>query len=202
MNFDQSRRSLIVGIGSTMVASAGLPALVKAQTGRRQESFSVGMPKEGPDTPKLAAPLDARSITDQSMRAVKQLGVDHVLMGGPPMPWKQSELRAIVDQCKTGGLVVGNMMISGFPNTIYGRPRRDKEIELFQDSIRAAGKVGVPTIEYNFYAHRAIEGYYEVNGRGGAGLTGFDVDRVKTCRHYRKKVCIRLMRCGATSPIF
>jgi mannonate dehydratase len=37
----------------------------------------------------------------------------------------------------------------------------------------------MPTIEYNFYAHRAIEGYYEVDGRGGAGLTGFDIDRVK-----------------------
>src|SRR6266576_3999742 len=74
MKFDLSRRSLIVGMGSTAVVSAGLPALVKAQTGRTQESFSVGMPKEGPDTPKLAAPLDARSITDQSMRAVKQLG--------------------------------------------------------------------------------------------------------------------------------
>jgi mannonate dehydratase len=179
MNFDQSRRSLIIGIGSTTVVSAGFPALLKGQTERMQESFSVGMPKEGPDTPKLAAPLDARSITDQSMRAVKQLGVDHVLMGGPPMPWTQSQLRDIVDKCKTGGLVVGNMMISGFPNTIYGRPGRDKEIELFKESIRAARKVGMPTIEYNFYAHRAIEGYYEVNGRGGAGLTGFDVDRVK-----------------------
>jgi mannonate dehydratase len=179
MNFDRSRRSLIVGMGSTAVVSAGLPALAKAQIRKTQESFSVGMPKEGADTPKLAAPLDARSITDQSMRAVKQLGVDHVLMGGPPMPWTEPQLRAIVDQCKTGGLVVGNMMISGFPNTIYGRPGRDKEIEFFKESIRAAGKVGMPTIEYNFYAHRAIEGYYEVNGRGGAGLTGFDVDRVK-----------------------
>jgi len=166
-------------MGSTVVVSAGLPALVKAQTGRTQESSSVGMPKEGPDTPKFAAPLDARSITDQSMRAVKQLGVDHVLMGGPPMPWTQPLLLAIVDRCRTGGLMVGNMMIGGFPDTIYGRPGRDKEIELFKESIRAAGKVGMPTIEYNFYAHRAMEGYYEVNGRGGAGLTGFDVDRVK-----------------------
>jgi mannonate dehydratase len=125
MNFDLSRRSLIVRMGSTAVVSAGLPALVKVQTGRTQESFSVGMPKEGPDTPKLAAPLDARSITDQSMRAVKQLGVDHVLMGGPPMPWTQPQLRAIVDRCRTGGLVVGNMMIGGFPDTIYGRPGRE-----------------------------------------------------------------------------
>jgi mannonate dehydratase len=179
MSFDLSRRSLMVGLGSTAVIRAGFQALAKAETSGTQGTLSVGMPKEGPRTPKLAAPLDARSITDQSMRAVKQLGVDYVLMGGPPMPWTQPQLRAIVDQCKTGGLVVGNIMISGFPNTIYGRPGRDKEIELFQESIRAAAKVGVPTIEYNFYAHRAIEGYYEVNGRGGAGLTGFDVDRVK-----------------------
>ena len=121
MNFDLSRRSLIVGMGSTAVVSADLPALVKAPTGRTRESFSVGMPKEGPDTPKLAAPLDARSITDQSMRAVKQLGVDHVLMGGPPMPWTQPQLRAIVDRCRTGGLMVGNMMIGGFP--VEGRCR-------------------------------------------------------------------------------
>ena len=27
-------------------------------------------------------------------------------------------------------------------------------------------------IEYNWYAHRAIEGYYLEEGRGGAGYTG------------------------------
>ena len=169
----------MVGLGSTAVASVGSPSLLKAQAAGTQGNVSQGMPKEGPGTPKLVAPLDVKSISDQSMRAVKQLGVDHVLMGGPPMPWTEPQLRAILDKCKTGGLVVGNMMIGGFPNTIYGRPGRDNEIELFKQSIRAAGKVGMPTIEYNFYAHRAIEGYYEVNGRGGAGLTGFDVDRVK-----------------------
>jgi mannonate dehydratase len=179
MSFDLSRRSLIAGLGSAAVVSAALPVLTKAQAAGGKRTLPVGMPQEGPDTPKLAAPLNIGSITDQSMRAVKQLGVDHVLMGGPPMPWTEPQLRAIVDKCKAGGLTVGNMMIAGFPNTIYGRPGRDKEIELFKDSIRAAGKVGMPTIEYNFYAHRAIEGYYEVDGRGGAGLTGFDIDRVK-----------------------
>jgi mannonate dehydratase len=169
----------MVGLGSAAVVSAALPGFVKAQAGGTKKTLSVGMPKEGPGTPKLAAPLNVSAITDQSMRAVKQLGVDHVLMGGPPMPWTEEQLRAIVDKCKSGGLEVGNMMIAGFPNAIYGRPGRDKEIELFKDSIRAAGKVGMPVVEYNFYAHRAIEGYYEVDGRGGAGLTGFDVDRVK-----------------------
>ena len=34
-------------------------------------------------------------------------------------------------------------------------------------------------VEYNFYAHRNVEGYYEETGRAGAGLTAFDYDRVK-----------------------
>jgi mannonate dehydratase len=164
---------------STALLSTALPALAKTEAKKAAGSLPVGMPQEGPGTPKLAAPLDARNITDKSMREVKQLGVNHVLMGGPPMPWTESQLRSMMDKCKTGGLTISNMMIGGFPNTLYGRPGRDQEIEHFKDSIRAAGKVGMPTIEYNFYAHRAIEGYYEVDGRGGAGLTGFDVDRVK-----------------------
>jgi mannonate dehydratase len=34
-------------------------------------------------------------------------------------------------------------------------------------------------IEYNFYAHRLVEGYYEETGRAGAGMTAFDHDKVK-----------------------
>ena len=37
----------------------------------------------------------------------------------------------------------------------------------------------MPVVEYNFYAHRIIEGYYEELGRAGAGMTAFDHDRVK-----------------------
>jgi len=100
-------------------------------------------------------------------------------MGGGPMPWAVDQLSAIVEKLKGGGLELGNMMISGFPNTLYGKPGRDEELEKLKSSIRAAGKVGLPVIEYNFYAHRAIEGYYEEQGRAGAGLTAFDADRVK-----------------------
>jgi mannonate dehydratase len=70
-------------------------------------------------------------------------------------------------------------MISGFPNTLYGKPGRDGEIDKFIQSIRAAGKIGLPVIEYNFYAHRLTEGYYEEAGRAGAGMTAFDYDKVK-----------------------
>jgi mannonate dehydratase len=138
------------------------------------------MPVEGLSTPKLAAPLSAGALGDGAIREIKQLGIDHVLMGGPPMPWTEESLRPMVDKCKAGGLTIGNIMIGGFQKTLYGTEGRDKEIEQVKQSIQAAGKVGVPVVEYNFYAHRAMEGYYEVIGRGGAGLTGFDIERMRS----------------------
>jgi mannonate dehydratase len=84
-----------------------------------------------------------------------------------------------MERLKSGGLNLFLMMFGGFPNAIYGRPGRDEEIEKVRQSIRAAGKAGLPVMEYNFYAHRAVEGYYEEPGRGGAGLTAFDYDKMK-----------------------
>ena len=113
------------------------------------------------------------------MRRINQLGVDHVLTGGPPIPWKEEQIRSLMERLKTGGLTLGNLMIYGFPKTIYGQPGRDEEIEKVRQSIRAAGRAGLPVVEYNFYAHRIVEGYYAETGRAGAGLTAFDYDRVK-----------------------
>ncbi len=158
------------------------------------------MPQEGPTTPKIAAPVNGRDVTAEAMREVKQIGVNNVLTGGPRMPWEEAELRAFVDTLKRGGLALGNMMIGGFPNTLYGKPGRDEEIEKFIASIQAAGKAGLPVVEYNFYAHRAIEGYYAEEGRGGAGLTAFDADRVKDlAAAARKKARTHSMKCGPTS---
>jgi len=139
---------------------------------------------EGPNTPKIclevgAGGLSAGKIDDAGIRRVKQLGVDYVLSGGPQIPWQEEEIRGRIEKLKAGGLTLYNLMIGGFPNTIYGRPGRDEEIEKVQQSIRAAGKAGLAVVEYNFYAHRAMEGYYEVPVRAGSGYTGFDYDKMK-----------------------
>lgn len=133
---------------------------------------------EGPDTPKLC--LGTSADADESrMRMIKQLGVDHVLMGGPKIPWKEEVLAKTLARFQKQGLRVINMMIGGFPNAIYGRQGRDEEIEAIQASLRAAGNVGLPVVEYNFYAYRLTEGYFEVKGRGGAGYTGYRYEDVK-----------------------
>jgi len=41
------------------------------------------------------------------------------------------------------------------------------------------GKLGIPVLEWNFYNHRATDGYQQVPGRGGAGYTEFKSDRMK-----------------------
>jgi len=165
MNTVLSRRRIIQAAGAIALS----PAL-------GAKSTVSGPAAEGQGTPKicLSGRMDAAG-----MRRLKQIGVDHVLMGGPPIPWTEADLRSRMEHLKAGGITLGNMMIGGFTNTLYGRAGRDEEIDKVRQSIRAAGRAGLPVIEYNFYAHRAMEGYYEETGRAGAGLTAFDYDRLK-----------------------
>jgi mannonate dehydratase len=170
-----------------MGAAAGVGAAaltpiprVLAQASAKPWWLGDGLPQESARTPKIACAIDLRNgVTDEAVRGVVQLGVNHVLSGGPQIPWTVSQLQPIVDNLQARGVKLGNLMISGFPNTLYGRPGRDDEIEKVSQSIKAAGAVGLPVVEYNFYAHRAMEGYYEETGRGGAGLTGADYSRMK-----------------------
>jgi mannonate dehydratase len=111
------------------------------------------------------------------MRQYKQIGVDYVLTGGPEVPWTVKSLGSIMDPFKAEGLTVINMLIGGNHDIIYGGEGRDTEIRHIQESIMAAAAVGLPVIEYNLYAHRLMEGYYEKKGRGGSGITAFDYDK-------------------------
>lgn len=130
----------------------------------------------GPDKPKMC--LWANPDKNY-MRKLKQIGVDYAICGGPGVPWTEKSLREYMDQYSSEGLTVINMMIGGFDKAIYGREGRDEEIRRIQDSIVAAGKVGLPVVEYNFYAHRFTDGYYDTTARGGAGTLSMDYDRAK-----------------------
>src|SRR5665213_1326505 len=85
----------------------------------------------------------------------------------------------IRDRAKEGGLTIGNIMIGVPYSVIAARDGRDDVIAKVKESIVVAGKCGLPVMEYNWYAHRITEGYYEVPGRGGASYTGFDYAKVK-----------------------
>lgn len=170
-----TRRHLVAGMANAAAASS---------LARSADMPAIDL--EGPTVPKIClemgnGALAAGKLDTAGMRRVKQLGVNHVITSGPALPWSESQLRSIQDSLKEGNLLLGNLFMGGFPNTVYGKPGRDEEIEKVKESIRAAGKVGLPVIEYNFYAHRAVEGYYEQLDaeRGGAGWTSFDYSRMK-----------------------
>jgi len=162
----------VLAVPALPIPSAAAPAAVQRSRA------------EGKDTPKLALEvgLGAQSGAADDAAAARrltQLGVTHVLTGGPRIPWDETQLRQTMQRLQSNGLTLANLMISGFNNAIYNRPGRDQEIENVIASIRAAGKVGLPVVEYNWYAHRAMEGYFEETGRSGAGWTGFDYERMK-----------------------
>jgi mannonate dehydratase len=152
------------------------PALAAAQL---SGSSTQWPPKLGPDKPKIC--LGTRSDLDEAgMRQLKQVGVNYVLMGGPQeLPWTEEILRSRMAHFEKGGIKIINLMITGFNDVIYGKTGRDQQIENVIKSIRAAGKVGLPVIEYNFYANRLMEGYKEEIGRAGAGYTAYDYELSK-----------------------
>jgi mannonate dehydratase len=159
-------------------AAALSPAALSAQI---SGSSTIWPPKLGPGTPRIC--LGTGRSDEAHLRQLKQVGVDYVLMGGPRTPWTEEGLRQIMDRYKAGGITVINMMIGGMNDIIHGGPNRDREIDNIIASIRAAGKVGLPVIEYNFYAHRLTEGYKEEIGRAGAGYTAYDYELSKNLPH-------------------
>jgi mannonate dehydratase len=167
------RRRLLQTLGAALALA---PGSARAAQGH---PASWRMPVEAADTPKICLGF-YMPVEDANIRKVKQIGVDYVLMGGPRIPWDESEIRTRIERFKAGGLTLYNMMISGFDDVIFGRPGADAQIEQVIASIRAAGRAGLPVIEYNFYANRLIEGYKEEKGRAGAGYTAYDYELSKT----------------------
>ena len=166
-----SRRKLLQAFGTAALVSSA-----RAASAQTRPTFT-GMPAEGKDTPKIClgfwatgrraehAPREA----DRRRLRVQRRPADSV---------DEADVRERIDRFK-GGITLCNMMISGFNDVIWGRPGADAQIADVITSIRAAGKAGLPVIEYNFYAHRLIEGYKEEIGRAGAGYTAYDYELSK-----------------------
>lgn len=171
--------SSISKISRRNAAATVAAAAAFAQQGRAAGAkFKWPVPEDGtPGIPKMCA----ISLVDAAhLRELKQLGINHVIGGGAgPIPWTEDKLRSLIAAYKSHGQTLINIMIGGIEDVIRGGPKRDEQIEQVIQSIRAAGKAGLPVIEYNFYAHRIVEGYYEELGRGGAGMTAFQHSRVK-----------------------
>jgi mannonate dehydratase len=176
----------VLGTGGAMLATSTTPTL------------GLGMPQEGPNTPKLASYISLPP-PEAAMRTIKQIGVDYIdIPTMPPFPWTDETFRSIMDPLKKQGLTLGIVMMPwwqgnpsargkaadggmepNFLKIVHGTPGRDEVIEKIKQSIHAAGKAGLPVVEYDFFPHRAVEGYRDVPGRGGAPMIHFDYNQMK-----------------------
>ncbi len=94
-----SRRRLVQTLGASALAQPFAPSPAAAASG----SFENWPITESAATPKLC--LGIAHFDPVGLRKVKQLGVDHVLRGGPAiLPWRESELRSMMDTVKAAGL--------------------------------------------------------------------------------------------------
>jgi mannonate dehydratase len=166
---------------------AGLQPAAAANAGGRGGGRGGAGGYGGYLEPKAAAPPPVEAPVGrgpggggpQAYERILQLGVNHLIgvgIGGGGGPWTEEGVRRAVQTAKDNGCVAWNAMLDAPESVRHGRANRAKDLEQYIASIEAAGKGGLPVVEYNFYAHRAIEGYYETVGRGRAGYTGFDYE--------------------------
>jgi len=125
-------------------------------------------------------------VSDRTLRWAAQLGLDSLALPGRLADpesvgyWTEETCRAVAEKARAAGLEVGIMMLHNVSaRIILGQPGRDEDVEKVRRSIKAAGAAGYPVVEYNFYNHRAVEGYGQRPGRGGVLYTDYDDARVR-----------------------
>jgi mannonate dehydratase len=125
-------------------------------------------------------------VDDRTLRWAAQLGLDALALPGHLADpdklgyWTETNCRAIAARTQSAGLEVGIMMLHNVTQRIIlGQPGRDEDIAKVNRSLVAAGAAGDPVGEYNFYNHRAVEGYADLPGRGGATYWDFDAARLR-----------------------
>ena len=176
-----SRRRLLKLAGATALTGAAGPAFMSP-------AWGLGMPQEGPDTPKLTMYME-NLIDPAEARRLKQIGITAIDAGSTPaQPWGMDYLQPRVDFLKAQGMKIGIMMVRwSFQNgmdpdmnqIVHGTPQRDVEIDKIKQTIVNFGKLGIPVLEWNFYNHRATDGYSNTLGRGDSGMSTFNYEKMK-----------------------
>ncbi|MCP5411482.1 MAG: mannonate dehydratase [Alphaproteobacteria bacterium] len=186
-----NRRTMIHTLAGALLAGSAVPAF--AQQGPNapynpHPARRLGMAQESADTPKLTIYMND-ALNDQEAIRIKQIGIDWVdLSNVPAQPWGVDYLKPRVDALKKHDMHIGILMIRwaykgsvdpDMDQIVRGGPRRDAEIDKIKQTIVNCGKLGIPVVEWNFYNHRATDGYKDIPGRGGAIYEDFNYQRMK-----------------------
>jgi mannonate dehydratase len=125
----------------------------------------------------------AARATDEYLRWAAQLGVRGVQFNTPDLPgeqrWEEHDLRALRERVESFGLRLE--AIENIPNHFYERSMlglagRDEEIEHVQETIHNIGRAGIPILGFCWLPTSVWRTTLSPTGRGGAVISGFDLD--------------------------
>jgi len=125
-------------------------------------------------------------LDDIVIAFARQLGLRGIQLHAPAdLPgengyWSAAELGALRERCEAAGLSIDgleNVPPAHFSKIQRGEPGRDEQIENYQRTIRNLGRAGITMLGYNWLATYVWRTDMAVEGRGGAEVTAFDLDR-------------------------
>jgi len=183
-----SRRGLLQTSAAALLARVVVADPALSQEYSPHPAKRIGQPQEGPDTPKITTGMNDL-LDDTEATRLKQIGINWVSNAtAPEQPWGIDYLQPRVEALAKHDMRVGIIMIRwsnqgaldpNMSKIVFGLPGRDGEISKIKETIANCGKLGIPVVEYNFYNHRASDGYARVLARGGATSNEFKYDRMR-----------------------
>jgi mannonate dehydratase len=180
-NVKRTRRNWIKTNVALLAGTGAIPSLLAINSPRvpgasnKESAKGRGM--------KLAMMLPA--TPSPRWKVAKQCGVNYAVTTVSPQrtgiahAWELDTLALIQKNLEEAGLKLAAIEGPGVPmNKIkLGLPGRDEEIEIFCALIRNAGKLGIPTICYNFMAQIGWNRTaVDVRERGGALTMEFNLE--------------------------
>ena len=147
------------GFLRSALAAAAAPALVSGQqiAARRIDEYD-------PANIKLCHRVDGRTLSDDDMRFLAQIGLRRVRVefGEPGVSF--DELQALRQRLARYNLRIYSAVHYAYRSldVQLGRPGRDRQIEIYRRFLRDAGKLEIPVASYDFhpaniYTTRMIE---------------------------------------------
>lgn len=118
----------------------------------------------------------AADASDDYLRYLKQLGIDHVRVHVPAEADSEAEVRALQARFAAAGLDIFTIVYSLYKakEIALGLPGRDEKLDRFADFLGTMGRCGLHTLEYDFFLYAPLPstGYAETRG---AASRAFDL---------------------------
>jgi mannonate dehydratase len=124
--------------------------------------------------------LNYQQVDDENLSFLKAIGVDYVsihwaedMSDGVDRTDYLKDMRRLVE---SHGLKLNSIAQQGWDSITMGLPDRDQKIEAWRTMLKGLGRVGIPTLGYNFKPVGNFRTESVPIGRGDARYSTFDYD--------------------------